>query len=139
MSEKHYLVVEITGGLANIYDNLTEYNIMDVSEAVEQLNKITKENTQLKEKLKAYEKPEKRFKYIKQDSKDEYIIDLDNGTLITNNLPVICTYMNKLEEKHQQYKNKVKKILQKHYNKELGLITHYTIEKIAEELKVNLK
>lgn len=46
---KHYLVLEISGDLAKIYDNISEENIMDVNEAVDKLNELTQENQILKE------------------------------------------------------------------------------------------
>jgi hypothetical protein len=51
MTKKHYLVVEVSGGLADIYDNITEENIMDVNEAVNKLNELTLENQRLHEEL----------------------------------------------------------------------------------------
>ena len=45
---KYYLVVEISGDLAKIYDNISEGNIMDVNEAVDKLNELTQENQILK-------------------------------------------------------------------------------------------
>ena len=44
MTEKYYLVVEVSGDLAKIYDNISEENIMDVNEAVDKLNELTEEN-----------------------------------------------------------------------------------------------
>ena len=48
MIEKYYLVVEVSGDLAKIYDNISEENIMDVNEAVDKLNELTQENQILK-------------------------------------------------------------------------------------------
>ena len=48
MSEKYYLVVEVSGDLAKMYDNISEENIMDVNEAVDKLNELTQENQILK-------------------------------------------------------------------------------------------
>lgn len=48
MTEKYYLVVEVSGDLAKIYDNISEENIMDVNEAVDKLNELTQENQILK-------------------------------------------------------------------------------------------
>ena len=49
MSKKHYLILEVTGGLADIYDNITEDSIMNVNEAVDKLNQLTIENNMLKQ------------------------------------------------------------------------------------------
>jgi len=48
MTEKYYLVVEISGSLAKMYDNISEENIMDVNETVNKLNELTQENQILK-------------------------------------------------------------------------------------------
>lgn len=48
MTEKYYLVVEVSGDLAKIYDNISEDNIMDVNEAVDKLNELIQENQNLK-------------------------------------------------------------------------------------------
>ena len=48
MTEKYYLVVEVSGNLAKMYDNISEENIMDVNEAVDKLNELTQENQILK-------------------------------------------------------------------------------------------
>ena len=49
MTRKHYLILEVTGGLADIYDNITEDSIMNVNEAVDKLNQLTIENNMLKQ------------------------------------------------------------------------------------------
>lgn len=52
MSEKYYLIVEVSGGLAKIHDNISEDNIMDVNEAVDKLNELTQENKEIKRKYR---------------------------------------------------------------------------------------
>lgn len=47
MTEKYYLVVEVSGDLAKIHDNISEDNIMDVNEAVDKLNELYDENQEV--------------------------------------------------------------------------------------------